>query len=103
MFRLAHDRSIWEVTFSGWACLEYDGVYIDTFIFPIDALNGQPPFGYRPLLQRLVAELNKKTRRFPLDLRFGQVGVKPICQDYPFIRMLWLGEGVRRVRGLVLA
>ncbi len=30
------------------------------YIFHLDALNGRPPFGYRPLLQRLAAELNQK-------------------------------------------
>ena len=59
-----------DVTFSDWISLEYEGGFTDTFIFDIDALNGLPPFVYHPLLQRLVAELDKKkTRRVPLDPR----------------------------------
>jgi hypothetical protein len=51
---------IGNVTFSDWIGIEHEGSYTDTFIFHIDAMNGLPPFGYHPLLQRLVAELHKK-------------------------------------------
>ncbi|MBI4760411.1 MAG: hypothetical protein HZC39_16125 [Chloroflexi bacterium] len=49
-----------DVTFSDWISLEFEGGYTDTFIFDIDALNGLPPFVYHPLLQRLVAEVDRK-------------------------------------------
>jgi hypothetical protein len=51
---------IGDVTFADWSSLKYEGGYTDTFIFHIDALNGLPPFGYRPLLRRLIAKLNQK-------------------------------------------
>jgi hypothetical protein len=51
---------IGDVTFSDWVSLKYEGGYTDTLIFHIHALNGLPPFVYRPLLQRLVAHLNQK-------------------------------------------
>jgi len=63
-----------DVTFSDWMGLKYDGGYTDTFIFEIDALNGLPPFGYRALLQRLVAELNKKRPGASLWIRVTSPG-----------------------------
>jgi len=63
-----------DVTFSDWVSLQYDGEYTDTFIFHIDALNGLPPFGYRPLLQRLVAELNQKRPGASLWIRVDSPG-----------------------------
>lgn len=62
------------VTFADWVSLKYDGGYTDTFIFHIDALNGLPPFGYRPLLQRLVAELNQKRPGASLWIRVTSPG-----------------------------
>lgn len=50
------------ITFSDWTSLEYEGGFTDTFIFHIDAMNGLPPFGYRPLLQRMAARLKNKRR-----------------------------------------
>ena len=38
-----------DVTFADWISLEFEGGFTDTFIFHIDAMNGLPPFGYRPL------------------------------------------------------
>lgn len=63
-----------DVTFADWISLEYEGGFTDTFIFHIDAMNGLPPFGYRPLLQRLVAELNKKRRGASLWIRVTSPG-----------------------------
>lgn len=63
-----------DVTFADWISLEYEGGFTDTFIFHIDAMNGLPPFGYRPLLQRLVAELNKKRRGASLWIRVASPG-----------------------------
>lgn len=63
-----------DVTFSDWISLEYEGCFTDTFIFHIDAMNGLPPFGYRPLLQRLVAELNKKRNGASLWIRVDSPG-----------------------------
>lgn len=63
-----------DVTFSDWVSLEYEGGFTDTFIFHIDALNGLPPFGYRPLLQRLVAELSKKRRGASLWIQVTSPG-----------------------------
>ena len=63
-----------DVTFSDWTSLQYEGEYTDTFIFHIDALNGLPPFGYRPLLQRLVAELNQKRPGASLWIRVDSPG-----------------------------
>ena len=63
-----------DVTFSDWAGLKYEGGYTDTFIFDIDALNGLPPFGYHPLLQRLVAELNQKRPGASLWIRVTSPG-----------------------------
>ena len=63
-----------DVTFSDWISLQYEGEYTDTFIFHIDALNGLPPFGYRPLLQRLVAELNQKRPGASLWIRVESPG-----------------------------
>jgi len=63
-----------EVTFSDWISLKYEGGFTDTFIFDIDALNGLPPFGYRPLLQRLVAELDKKRPGASLWIRVTSPG-----------------------------
>ena len=63
-----------DVTFSDWISLKYEGEYTDTFIFHIDALNGLPPFGYRPLLQRLVAELNQKRPGASLWIRVESPG-----------------------------
>ena len=63
-----------DVTFADWISLEYEGGFTDTFIFQIDAMNGLPPFGYRPLLQRLVAELNKKRRGASLWIRVDSPG-----------------------------
>ena len=63
-----------DVTFSDWISLNYEGGYTDTFIFHIDALNGLPPFGYHPLLQRLVAELNRKRRGASLWIRVESPG-----------------------------
>lgn len=62
------------VTFSDWASLEYEGGFTDTFIFHIDALNGLPPFGYRPLLQRLTARLNNKRRGASLWIQVDAPG-----------------------------
>jgi hypothetical protein len=62
------------ITFSGWASLEYEGGFTDTFIFHIDALNGLPPFGYRPLLQRLTARLNNKRRGASLWIQVDSLG-----------------------------
>lgn len=63
-----------DVTFSDWAGLKYEEGYTDTFIFHIDALNGLPPFRYRPLLQRLVAELNQKRPGASLWIRVDSPG-----------------------------
>lgn len=63
-----------DVTFSDWVSLKFEGGYTDTFIFHIDALNGLPPFGYRPLLQRLVAELNQKRPGASLWIRVTSPG-----------------------------
>lgn len=62
------------ITFSDWASLEYEGGFTDTFIFHIDALNGLPPFGYRPLLQRLAARLNNKRRGASLWIQVDAPG-----------------------------
>jgi len=62
------------VTFSGWTSLKYEEGFTDTFIFHIDALNGLPPFGYRPLLQRLTARLNNKRRGASLWLQVEAPG-----------------------------
>ena len=63
-----------DVTFSDWISLECEGGFTDTFIFDIDALNGLPPFRYRPLLQRLVAELDKKRPGASLWIRVTSPG-----------------------------
>lgn len=63
-----------DVTFSDWVSLKFEGGYTDTFIFHIDASNGLPPFGYRPLLQRLVAELNQKRPGASLWIRVTSPG-----------------------------
>lgn len=63
-----------DVTFSDWISIEHEGRYTDTFIFHIDAMNGLPPFGYRPLLQRLIAELNKKRNGASLWIRVDSPG-----------------------------
>ncbi|HRJ58774.1 MAG TPA: hypothetical protein PK152_08490 [Anaerolineales bacterium] len=63
-----------EVTFSDWISLEYEGGFTDTFIFDIDALNGLPPFVFHPLLQRLVAELDKKRPGASLWIRVTSPG-----------------------------
>jgi hypothetical protein len=63
-----------DVTFSDWISLKYEGGFTDTFIFDIDALNGLPPFVYHPLLQRLVAELNKKRPGASLWIRVTSPG-----------------------------
>lgn len=63
-----------DVTFSDWISLKCEGGFTDTFIFDINALNGLPPFGYRPLLQRLVAELNKKRPGASLWIRVESPG-----------------------------
>jgi len=63
-----------DVTFSDWVSLEYEDGFTDTFIFHVDSMNGLPPFGYRPLLQRLVAELNKKRRGASLWIRIDSPG-----------------------------
>lgn len=63
-----------DVTFSDWVSLKYEGGFTDTFIFDIDALNGLPPFRYRPLLQRLVAELDKKRPGASLWIRVASPG-----------------------------
>ncbi len=65
---------IGDVTFADWVSLQYEGGYTDTFIFQIDALNGLPPFGYRPLLQRLIAELNQKRPGASLWIRVDAPG-----------------------------
>jgi len=65
---------ICDVTFADWISLKHEGRYTDTFIFQIDALNGLPPFGYRPLLQRLVAELNQKRPGASLWIRVDSPG-----------------------------
>ena len=65
---------ICDVTFTDWISLEHEGSYTDTFIFHIDALNGLPPFGYRPLLQRLVAELKQKRPGASLWVRVESPG-----------------------------
>ncbi len=63
-----------DVTFSDWISLEYEGGFTDTFIFDIDALNGLPPFVFHPLLQRLVAELDKKRPGASLWIRVTSPG-----------------------------
>lgn len=63
-----------DVTFPDWASLQYEGGFTDTFIFHINALNGLPPFGYRPLLQRLVAELVRKRPGASLWIRVDSPG-----------------------------
>jgi len=63
-----------DVTFSDWISLEYEDGFTDTFIFDIDALNGLPPFVYHPLLQRLVAELDKKRPGASLWIRVTSPG-----------------------------
>lgn len=63
-----------EVTFSDWISLKYEGGFTDTFIFDIDALNGLPPFVFHPLLQRLVAELDKKRPGASLWIRVTSPG-----------------------------
>ena len=63
-----------DVTFSDWISLKYEGGYTDTFIFDIDALNGLPPFDFHPLLQRLVAELDKKRPGASLWIRVTSPG-----------------------------
>ena len=63
-----------DVTFSDWISLECEGGYTDTFIFDIDAFNGLPPFGYHPLLQRLVAEVNRKRPGASLWIRVASPG-----------------------------
>lgn len=63
-----------DVTFSDWSSLEYEGGFTDTFIFHIDALNGLPPFGYRPLLQRLTARLNNKRKGSSLWIQVDSPG-----------------------------
>ncbi len=65
---------IGDVTFSDWVSLKYEGGYTDTFIFHIDALNGLPPFVYRPLLQRLIAHLNQKRPGASLWIRVDSPG-----------------------------
>jgi hypothetical protein len=65
---------IGDVTFSDWIGIEHEGAYTDTFIFHIDAMNGLPPFGYRPLLQRLVAELHQKRPGASLWIRVDAPG-----------------------------
>lgn len=65
---------IGNITFSNWISLNHEGGYTDTFIFDIHALNGLPPFRYRPLLQRLVAELNRKRPGASLWLRVDAPG-----------------------------
>ena len=65
---------ICDVTFADWISLEHAGRYTDTFIFQIDALKGLPPFGYRPLLKRLVAELNQKRPGASLWIRVDAPG-----------------------------
>ena len=65
---------IGDVTFSDWVGLNWDGGYTDTFIFDVDALNGLPPFVYRPLLQRLVVELNLKRPGASLWIRVTSPG-----------------------------
>lgn len=62
------------ITFSDWASLEYEGGFTDTFIFHIDALNGLPPFGYRSMLQRLTARLNKRRRGASLWIQIEAPG-----------------------------
>lgn len=63
-----------DVTFADWISLEYEGGFTDTFIFHINAMNGLPPFGYRPLLQRLITELNKKRPGASLWIRVESPG-----------------------------
>jgi hypothetical protein len=63
-----------DVTFSDWISLKYEGGFTDTFIFDIDALNGLPPFDFHPLLQRLVAELDKKRPGASLWIRVTSPG-----------------------------
>ena len=63
-----------DVTFSDWISLKFEGGYTDTFIFDIDALNGLPPFVFHPLLQRLVAELDKKRPGASLWIRVTSSG-----------------------------
>jgi len=63
-----------DVTFSDWISLKFEGGYTDTFIFDIDALNGLPPFVFHPLLQRLVAELDKKRPGASLWIRVTSPG-----------------------------
>ena len=63
-----------DVTFSDWISLKFEGGYTDTFIFDIDALNGLPPFDFHPLLQRLVAELDKKRPGASLWIRVTSPG-----------------------------
>jgi hypothetical protein len=65
---------IGDVTFSDWVSLKYEGGYTDTFIFHIHALNGLPPFVYRPLLQRLVTHLKQKRPGASLWIRVDSPG-----------------------------
>ena len=65
---------ICDVTFADWISIEHECRYTDTFIFHIDALNGLPPFGYRPMLQRLVAELIQKRPGASLWIRVNSPG-----------------------------
>jgi hypothetical protein len=74
MFGLTKTVRICDVMFSDWISIEHAGRYTDTFIFHIDALNGLPPFRYRPLLQRLVAELNQKRPGASLWIRVDAPG-----------------------------
>ncbi len=82
---------ICDVTFADWVGLEHEGSYTDTFIFHIDALNGLPPFGYRPLLQRLVAELNKKRPGASLWIRVDAPGEWYLAENQ---RSLLRGFGI---------
>ncbi len=63
-----------DVSFSDWISLKFEGGYTDTFIFDIDASNGLPPFVFHPLLQRLVAELDKKRPGASLWIRVTSPG-----------------------------
>lgn len=63
-----------KMTFSDWIALPYKGLYTDTFVFHINALNGLPPFEYRNLLQRLAARLNTRRRGASLWIQVDAPG-----------------------------
>lgn len=77
------------ITFSDWTSLEYEGGFTDTFIFHIDAMNGLPPFGYRPLLKRMASRFKNKRRGASLwdPGRFTRRMVSDGSKKLPFPRL----------------